>query len=209
MPKMITVIKIGTSVLFSGGEINHVRCCHFAEQIATVQNQGNRVILVVSGAVAEGSKKINLKNGNLLLKSCAAGIGQIRLMTCLHTAFDSQNLQIAQILLTKQTLASQSTKNSLATTLQHYLEHKIVPVINENDVIDLNSFGGNDYLAVEVAITVGADNLLMLSTMAGSKHGVGGGAAKLHAVSIAKNNRINTNIVDGTVRNSIINGLNL
>ena len=61
-----------------------------------------------------------------------------------------------------------------------------MPVINENDVVDLNSFGGNDFLAANMAKLLKVDQLLILSTMAGSNFGVGGGKAKLQAVAMLK-----------------------
>lgn len=204
---MITIIKIGTSVLFKDGVIDIDRASDIARQICNLHKQGNKIILVVSGAVAEGSRSITLQNGNVQLRSCAAGIGQIKLMSALDASFSKCNLSIAQILVTKEAITNTSTRRSIRLTLAFYLENNIVPVINENDVIDLNSFGGNDYLAVEIALITGAKQLLILSTMAGSKQGVGGGTAKLHAVGIARSNNITTEIIDGTEADSIINGI--
>ena len=91
--------------------------------------------------------------------------------------------------------------------LHYYLNIGVVPVINENDVIDLNCFGGNDFLGARIASLLNVESLLILSTMAGSSSGVGGGEAKLQAVAMLKKEGIAASILDGKTKNILLEAL--
>lgn len=207
--KKIIVIKIGSSVIFTRrNKIDEFRLVHIAAQILSLQSYGFGVILVISGAVACGIFTTNKSDsiqmwGNNIIKRAAAGIGQTYLISALLRIFGQKNLKIAQVLLTRDNLNSQRARNNLLETLDFYTESGIVPIFNENDVVDLNSFGGNDYLAFEVTKLITANKLIILSTLEGSVFGVGGGKAKLEVVSLLKKDNIMTLIVDGKQKNII------
>ena len=114
-------------------------------------------------------------------------------------------MNIAQILLRRKDF--NDSKSMLKDVIAKYLELDVVPVINENDVIDLNSFGGNDYLAAEIAIALGAEKLVILSTWERSKFGVGGGESKRMVVSKLQEAGIVSEILDGKVKNVLINSI--
>ncbi len=204
----VLTIKIGSSVLLTHrNKLDEFRVAHIADQVVTLREQRIGVVLVVSGAVACGASHINFCSGDSESKMIAAGIGQAYVISIFQQIFSKKHLQIAQVLLTKDLLNIKSKKLSIRRLLQAYIELGVVPVINENDVIDLNSFGGNDFLAADVSILLNADQLMMLSTMAGSEYGVGGGEAKLKALEILSRNNIQANIVDGKSKNSILQSI--
>lgn len=204
----IIVIKIGSSVLMNKrNKLDEFRITHIAKQILTLQEQGKFVVLIISGAVAYGSRFIDLSNKQYLMCQVAAGIGQVYLTSIFNTIFTQQKLQIAQVLLTKDSLHSKAKQKKLIRLIYFYLQSNFIPFINENDVLDLNSFGGNDLLAAEVAALLQAKKLLILSTMVGSTHGVGGGQTKLEAIDILSRKNIEANILDGKTKDILLQTL--
>ncbi len=202
--KVIT-IKIGSGVLLTlRNKLDEFRIAHIADQILTLREKGVGVVLVVSGAVACGASVIHFSSQNTKLKKAAAGVGQAYLTSVFQQIFARKGLHIAQLLLTKDLLYSKNQKEEINEIISYYLKAGVIPVINENDVIDLNSFGGNDYLAAEMTRTLHVERLLILSTMIGSSFGVGGGKAKLQAVANLKKVGIATSIVDGKKRNVLL-----
>jgi glutamate 5-kinase len=202
------VIKIGSSVILTGRDkLDEFRIAHIASQVASLRKKNNGVVLVISGAVVCGARYVDLLGSNLELRKVAAGIGQAYLVSILRKYFSSKNLVIAQILLTKDFFCSEANRRSLKETLDYYFQIGIIPVINENDVLDLNSFEGNDYLASEIAIMLEANQVLMLSQMTQSTYGVGGGKVKLQVVEDLKQKGIKTSIVDGKEKNIILNNI--
>jgi len=201
--KIIT-IKVGSSVLLTQrNKLDEFRVAHIADQVISLREQGIGVVLVISGAVACGSNYVNFSSEDRELKMVAAGIGQAYIISVFQHIFSKKHLQIAQVLLTKDILSSDNKKVLVSKLLQTYVRTGVVPVINENDVIDLNSFGGNDFLAVEVSILLNVDKLLILSTMAGSAYGVGGGETKRQALELLNKANIHASIVDGKSQNVI------
>ena len=204
----IVAVKIGSSVLLTQQNIlDESFIAHVAGQIIALKKKGIGVVLIISGAVACGANVIGFARGQTILKQVAAGIGQAYTVSMFHQIFSTKGLHIAQILLTKDLWKSPMKKQMVHTVLLHYLKSGIVPVINENDVIDLNSFGGNDFLAARVAMLLKVEHLLILSTMAGSAHGVGGGDAKQKALGMLKRENIDAAIVDGTIQNIIVRSI--
>jgi len=205
--KVIT-IKLGSSVLLTQrNKLDEFRVAHIADQVLSLREQGVGVVLVVSGAVACGANYVNFSSGDHELKMVAAGIGQAYIISVFQQIFSRKHLQIAQVLLTKDILSSNNKRGALNKLLRTYLKIGVVPVINENDVIDLNSFGGNDFLAADVSILLNVDKLLMLSTMTGSVYGVGGGEAKQQALELLSKTNIQANIVDGKSQNIILQSI--
>jgi len=194
-------------LLTQRNKLDEFRVAHIADQVVSLKEQGVGVVLVVSGAVACGASHINFSSEDRESKMVAAGIGQAYVISVFQQIFSRKHLQIAQVLLTKDLLYSDGKKKVVNKLLQTYLKMGVIPVINENDVIDLNSFGGNDFLAADVSILLNADQLMMLSTMAGSEYGVGGGEAKFRALEVLSRNNIQANIVDGKSKNIILQSI--
>ncbi len=203
--KQIYVVKIGSSVLLTKrNKLDEFRIDHIATQIASLREAGIGVILVISGAVGCGSRFIALQRNNQFLKRLSAGIGQVFLTSIFHKIFKKKGLQIAQILLTKNNLGSRCEIDRL---LKIYVNAGFIPFINENDVVELNSFKGNDFLSAQITTQLRTNKLLILSTMEGSKHGVGGGEAKQEVIKILQRRNIKTDIVNGKVKNILLQTL--
>ena len=196
--KEIITIKIGSSVLLTDrNKLDEFRIARIASQIGRLRDRNYGVILVVSGAVACGSKFTDIRQA-------AAGVGQVLLISTFHLIFKTQALSIAQILLTQKDLSLLSRRGKIIQIINFYVNVGIVPVINENDVVDLNSFAGNDFLSVEVAKIMGCKKLLIMSTMKGSEFGIGGGEAKQKAVELAGRYGIDARIINGKLKNVLL-----
>ena len=199
--KKIFVVKIGSSVLLTGrNRLDEYRVGHIASQIASLKEAGFGLVLIISGAVGIGSNYIDINNQDLIKKRAAAGIGQAILTTYFNNIFKDKNLQVAQVLLTKKDINSEG----IADILNYYIDAGFIALINENDVADLNSFSGNDFLGAEITNLLKADKFIMLSTMKGSKYGVGGDVAKQKVIEILKRKNIETQIVDGKLKNILL-----
>lgn len=204
----IVIIKIGSSILLSKrNRFDEFRIAHIADQINQLRKMMFGVILVVSGAVAYGANFMDLSKNEIHQRQLAAGIGQVYLTAAVHGIFIKKQLQMAQILLTKNDFNTTFKKKSLMEIIKLYLESKVIPVLNENDVIDLNCFGGNDLLCLEIAKLCRARQVLILSTRKRSGYGVGGGATKLETVTFLNRKNIKTEILDGKARNVILENI--
>lgn len=209
MKRKIIVIKIGSSVIFTGRlRLDEFRIAHIRDQIVKLKNKGIEAILVVSGAVAGGfgHSIYHVKKHSNIEKQLMAGVGQVYLISKLQQIFLQKNIQIAQILLNRDFIKNYQKEN-IRNILNLYSDSGIIPVINENDVVELNNFGGNDLLASEVAKLVGASQLLILSTMEGSPFGVGGGTTKQVALSELEKYHIRSSIINGKERDVIIRSI--
>lgn len=202
------VIKVGSSVLMNKEhELDEVHIAHIAGQVAELKQKGFGVVLVVSGAVSCGAHITGSEPVNLQDRQAAAGIGQPYLISVLADIFSKEKLVVAQILLTEDIFRSDIRKKNLLELLNVYIGRGVISIINENDAVELNSFAGNDFLCAHVAKLVGADKVLMLSTMAGSKHGVGGGKSKYEAVASLKDDGFHAVILDGKAHNIILDNI--
>ena len=170
----IFVIKIGGSVLLTRrNKLDKYRIACIAEQISSMRTAGIGVVLIVSGAVGCGSAFVNIKQDDIS-RRLSAGIGQAYLTSTFFEKFKEKSLTIAQILFKKEDFLI----SDVSRLMNSYIALGIIPFINENDVLELNGFKGNDYLGAEVALALNANKFIMLSTMKGSAYGVGGGIAK-------------------------------
>ncbi|MBQ4113822.1 glutamate 5-kinase [bacterium] len=174
------VIKLGTNVLRNDdGEIAVSRIYSFIEGIAKLVKAGKEVIVVTSGAVGLGKKKLNLDStdGDGVKQACAA-IGQSRLMSYYETGFATYEIPVAQILLTEDDFSTRHRYLSLRTTLNKLIEMNVVPIINQNDTvstIELDDilagmqvcFSDNDKLSALVSSELDADLLILLSDIDG------------------------------------------
>ena len=205
MQKEIIVVKIGSSVLLTQRQkLDEFRIAELAHQLAALKKSNIGVALVISGAVACGLKSVAIAGDQNFTKTLAAGVGQAMLTSAFEQTFSKCGLLVAQLLMTKRDLAQSEKIQQLAATIKTYLEMDIIPLINENDVIALNDFGGNDFLAVEIAHILEATRLIILSTMKGSEFGVGGGAGKQAALKKAAELGINSLIVEGKLKNILL-----
>lgn len=174
------VVKLGTNILRnSDGNVSLPRIFSFIEDMASLVKSGKEVILITSGAVGLGRKRLGLEGttGTALKQACAA-IGQGKLMSIYESGFDGYGLVAAQILLTEDDFGIRTRYLSLRTTLNKLLELGVIPVINQNDTVSSIEvdpryehmqvcFSDNDKLSALVASELDADLLLILSDVDG------------------------------------------
>jgi glutamate 5-kinase len=177
------VVKLGTAVLMRDeGGIALSRFYSFIEGIAGLLKENREVLLVTSGAVGLGARKLNLekKPKQLPLKQACAAVGQGRLMALYSEAFSALDITTAQILLTEEDFSNRKRYLNLRQTIQQLLHLGVLPIINENDTVstvELESlradghykvnFGDNDKLSALVASKVEADLLVILTDVEG------------------------------------------
>ncbi len=168
------VFKFGTNILRNeDGDISLARLYSFIEDIARLYKEGKEVLIVTSGAVGLGVKKLGLKTPETTVdKQAAASIGQPMLIEIWQDGFDRFGINISQILLIEDDFSVRKRYLSLRSTLSRLLEAGIVPVINQNDVIlpselEHVSFSDNDKLSALVASKLDADLLVMVSDIDG------------------------------------------
>ncbi len=166
------VIKIGSSLIIDKSKkIRQKWLSEFSKDIKELINENKKVIIVSSGAIAIGCKKLNLNKKNLKLdKSQAiASIGQIELMNLFNKTFSKNKINISQILLTLDDTEQRRRSLNAKRTFENLFELGFVPVVNENDSIATTEikYGDNDRLASRVAQISGADCLILLSDVNG------------------------------------------
>ena len=168
----IIVIKIGSSLLVDKNKrIRKKWLSSFAKDIQMLKSKKKNIIIVSSGAIAMGCKKLNLNKRNLKLdKSQAiASIGQIELMNLFSETFLKSKINISQILLTLEDTEQRRRALNAKRTFDNLFQLGFVPVVNENDSIATSEikYGDNDRLASRVAQISGADSLILLSDVDG------------------------------------------
>ncbi len=166
------VVKIGSALLTADGQgLQRETLSPWVEQMAALVKDGGELILVSSGAVAEGMSRMGWKRRPQTLHDlqAAAAIGQMGLVRAYEACFQKRGLHTAQILLTRDDLANRQRYLNARNTLRTLLELKVVPVVNENDTVatDELRFGDNDTLAALVANLVEADLLVLLTDQDG------------------------------------------
>ena len=166
------VVKLGTGVLTDSRKQPDLgQMEQLVGQIAEQRQAGREIVLVSSGAVGAGMGALGYEKrpGDLAeLQACAA-VGQSRLMTIYEKLFGAHGLSVAQILLTHDDLQHHERHLNARNTLVTLLNHGVVPIINENDVVSVTElkFGDNDRLSALVASLLPADLLLILTTVDG------------------------------------------
>ena len=169
---MRVVIKIGTSTLtYASGHVNIRRIEALCRVISDMKNAGYEVVIVSSGAIGMGTGKLNLKERprDILGKQAAAAVGQCELMYIYDTEFSRYSHTVAQLLLTAPDFECEERCKNLVGTMTRLIELGVIPIVNENDTIATDEivFGDNDSLAARVAVSVGADILVLLSDIDG------------------------------------------
>ncbi len=174
------VIKVGTRVLtHNNGRLALPRLFELVEIAADLHRSGRDVLLVSSGAVGAGRDALQLDSSpidNASRQACAA-IGQCRLMGLYQNGFSPLRILVAQVLLTEADFSDRIRYLNLRDTLTKLLRDRIIPIINENDVVstaeialsegELPVFGDNDRLSALVASKLGADLLVLLTDVRG------------------------------------------
>ncbi len=168
----IIVIKIGSSLLIDkNNKIRKKWLSEFTKDIGELINQGKKIILVSSGAIALGCKKLNLSKKNIKLdkSQAVASIGQIELMNLFKETFNRKKINISQILLTLEDTEQRRRAINAKRTINNLFELGFVPIVNENDSIATSEikYGDNDRLASRVAQISNADCLVLLSDVDG------------------------------------------
>lgn len=166
------VVKIGSSsITHEGGEINLEKIWDLAWEISNIRNKGIEVVLVSSGAIATGAKRMNMKERprDITHKQAAAAVGQVALMQTYSNAFMEYNYKIGQILVTKHIITDPIMNENSKNTFEALLELGIIPIVNENDTLSTYEiqFGDNDTLSAIVSTAIGADLLILMSDVDG------------------------------------------
>src|SRR6266545_4330413 len=166
------VVKLGTGVLTDGRkQLDLAQAEQLVAQIAAQRKAGKEIVLVTSGAVGAGMGVLGYdkRPAELAeLQACAA-VGQSRLMSVYEKLFAKHNLNVAQVLLTHADLEHHERHLNARNTLVRLLQHRIIPIINENDAVSFTElkFGDNDKLSALVACLLPADLLVLLTIVDG------------------------------------------
>jgi glutamate 5-kinase len=166
------VVKVGSSLVTNQGHgLDHAALAQWAEQIAELKRRRRQVVLVSSGAIAEGMQRLGWRKRphQLHEQQAAAAVGQMGLVQAYESCFRTHSLHTAQILLTHEDLSDRKRYLNARSTLRTLLDLNVIPVINENDTVatDELRFGDNDTLAALVTNLVEADALIILTDQAG------------------------------------------
>jgi glutamate 5-kinase len=166
------VVKVGSSLVTNNGEgLDHAAIAMWAEQMATLLADGHEVLMVSSGAIAEGMQRLGWtkRPTEIHQLQAAAAVGQMGLVQVYESCFARFNLRSAQVLLTNADLADAERNANAKATLDTLLKLGVVPIINENDTVvtDEIKFGDNDSLAALVTNLIHADLLVILTDQGG------------------------------------------
>jgi glutamate 5-kinase len=167
-----TVIKLGSSIVADDrGEVRTEILAQVCDQTAQLYREGRRIVLVTSGAIARGMNLMTMPMRPSAIDDlqAASAVGQGKLYRVYDELLAERGLSSAQVLLTFFDMSARSHYLNARQTLRKLVEWGVVPVINENDTTatDEITFGDNDFLAAQVAILLGADELLLLTDMDG------------------------------------------
>jgi len=229
------VVKLGSSVTITRrGRLDKFRIAQLVKQTRLLKERGFVVVFVISGAVVCGENILSTnKAKNGIAKRLAAGVGQAYVISELYRIFKTHGFTLAQMLLTKNDLGNRKKQEEFKNILRMAIETNIVLVMNENDVVDLHSFGGNDFLAGKIAQLLHADWLLLLTDVDGvyseekqilqtinaNKSGtsvlyrdeeedkdgrVGGICSKVEAAKVAAKSGIQTIIANGKLKDILV-----
>ncbi len=166
------VIKVGSAIVTNDGRgLDHNALANWSYQIAQLMAMGKEVVLVSSGAVAEGMQRLGWEQrpSSIHQLQAAAAVGQMGLVHAYETSFRAHQIGTAQILLTHEDLADRTRYLNALSTLRTLLSLKIVPIINENDTVVTEEirFGDNDTLGALVTNLIEADVFVILTDQSG------------------------------------------
>ncbi len=171
------VIKVGSASITheESGGLNLGRIEKLVRVISDLKEEGKDVVLVSSGAIACGRHAMNVKRRpkDMAEKQAFAAIGQARLMMTYQKIFSEYGQTAAQLLLTKNIMLEEDSRENVSNTFQELLNLGVIPIVNENDTVStaeiahVETFGDNDQLAAIVAAITKADLLILLSDIDG------------------------------------------
>lgn len=166
------VVKIGSSLITNDGTgLDRPAIEHWVAQVAALHGAGKQVVLVSSGAVAEGVSRLGLpgRPREVHLQQAAAAVGQMGLVQAWESAFQRFGIHTAQVLLTHDDLSNRRRYLNARSTLDDLVRLRVIPVVNENDTVATAElcFGDNDTLAALVANLINADGLIILTDQRG------------------------------------------
>ncbi|MBN4075387.1 MAG: glutamate 5-kinase [SAR86 cluster bacterium] len=166
------VIKVGSSLVTDNGKgLNREAIASWVEQIIALQKKGIAVVLVSSGAVAEGVARLGLSGRPTAIyeQQAAAAVGQMGLIEAYERCFSAFNKHTAQILLTHEDLSDRTRYLNARSTLNSLLKMGVIPIINENDTVATEEicFGDNDTLGGLVANLINAQALVIMTDQNG------------------------------------------
>lgn len=172
---MTILIKVGSALISEGPRIRFPWLAQKVWEIASLVGEGHRFLIVSSGAVAAGMelRGITVRPKDVRELQLLSGIGQVRLMTYYKDLFREWGISVAQILLTHHNFSSERERATITGIINAYLESGVVPVVNENDMVDKEefefqkSFSDNDILAALVGVSVGVDLAILLTDVDG------------------------------------------
>lgn len=165
------VVKIGSALLVGPEGLKSDWLTALAQDVAAARGRGADVVLVSSGSIALGRRVLGLPLGPLPLEQsqAAAAVGQIRLARAYEEVLAPLGVKTAQVLVTLEDTDDRRRYLNSRATMEALLGFGVVPIVNENDTVatDEIRFGDNDRLAAQIAVTVGADQLILLSDVDG------------------------------------------
>ncbi|HEX6321951.1 MAG TPA: glutamate 5-kinase, partial [Burkholderiales bacterium] len=166
------VVKVGSSLVTNEGRgLDAAAIARWAAQVAALRKLGRRVVLVSSGAIAEGMQRLGWSRRPRAMHElqAAAAVGQMGLVQCYESCFRGHGLHTAQVLLTHADMTDRQRYLNARSTLRTLLDLGVIPVINENDTVvtDEIKLGDNDTLGALVTNLVEADVLVILTDQAG------------------------------------------
>ncbi|MCC6863778.1 MAG: glutamate 5-kinase [Rhodobacteraceae bacterium] len=165
------VVKIGSALLVDTKGLKQGWLSALALDVAEIKLRGTGVVLVSSGSIALGRRVLGLPAGNLTLEQsqAAAAVGQIRLARAYEEVLAPHGITTGQVLVTLEDTEDRRRYLNSRATMETLLGLGVVPIVNENDTVatDEIRFGDNDRLAAQIAVTVGADQLVLLSDVDG------------------------------------------
>lgn len=170
------VVKVGTGVLAQKtGRLEMRRMRALAKDLAELNHQGHDVMMVTSGAIGAGMEVLGMKSRPTRLPDLqmAAAVGQARLMARYDKLFSAERCKVGQVLLTHDDFHHKIRLTNAHRTIENMLRHRVIPIINENDVVADEEIradvklGDNDRLAALVVKLTRADLLIILTTVGG------------------------------------------
>jgi glutamate 5-kinase len=167
------VIKVGSTLLVdkNSGDLNLSWLDSLASDVYSLKSRGIDVVLVSSGSIALGRETLGLQDAELSLEvsQASAAVGQIKLARAYEEVLAPFSVKTAQILVTLEDSANRRRYLNTRATMEKLLNFGVVPIVNENDTVatDEIRYGDNDRLAAQIAATVSADNLILLSDVDG------------------------------------------
>lgn len=181
------VVKIGTRVLVQKTGRPDIRCMRrLVKEVAILRKEGCEVVIVSSGAIGAGMEALRMPERPDALPDLqmAAAVGQTRLMSRYDELFSAAGCRVGQVLLTHEDFRHKKRLTNARRTLENLIRHRVIPIINENDVVadeeiraDM-ALGDNDFLASLVVKLIRADLLIVLTTVDGIREPASAGRTR-------------------------------